>query len=240
MSIASIVASTSFLRRCEEPMLDRGQLRPACAGCALGRASAPEACPFRETRCAAGERLLAQDEEPTSVWFIRQGAVLLSSSTESGDEVVCAMRGPGQLLGLEALRRRRTDCEAWALSDVVLCKCAPTTFQRWIGEQAPPVALMLDLLLDECVRRGQERGVVIGRAVARVARCLLESHRVEQRPLAVEQRVLARMLGMRPETLSRVLRRLRVEGALEAGRTLRVRDPIKLAAFADEVAEKNR
>jgi CRP-like cAMP-binding protein len=203
-----------------------------CATCAIGRAS-PGGCPFREVRAPAGTLLVEQGEPPEQVWWLREGTVLISSTRADGEECACALRGPGTLLGMEALRGRPTDHQAWALSDVVLCRVGAGAFARWADGAH---ALVVDQLLDESARRGEERSALRGRALARVARFLVERRRIEggDRPLHVEQQLLSRMLGMRSETLSRALNRLRELGALWPRRGVVVRDAATLERIAGE------
>ncbi len=205
-----------------------------CAACSLGRASNPGPCPFHDVHRPAGTILLQQGEPPACVWFVRHGTVLITSVSESGDETFCALRGPGSMLGMEALRGRPTDYEAWALSDVVMCRLDTANFRSWVGDRGTPMGAMLEIALDEAAQRHDERLALAGRSVTRVARFLLERRRIEgcDQPLHVEKQVLARMLGMRAETLSRALHRLRQGGAIADERHVRVVDPDALAQLA--------
>jgi CRP-like cAMP-binding protein len=205
-----------------------------CGACTLGRACRPGPCPFHDLHRPAGTILLPQGETPACVWFVRSGTVLITSLSEAGDETLCALRGPGSLIGLEALRERATDYEAWALSDVVACRIDAASFRAWVGERVTPIGAVLEIALDEAAQRHDERLALAGRSVERVARFLLERRRIERcdQPLHVEKRVLARMLGMRAETLSRALHRLRDGGAIAPERPVRVIDPDALARLA--------
>jgi CRP-like cAMP-binding protein len=68
--------------------------------------------------------------------------------------------------------------------------------------------------------------------VARFA--LAHARFLADRPNAVRKQVVARLLGMRPETLSRCLTRLEKDGVLDASRGVRVLDARRLAAIAME------
>lgn len=211
-----------------------------CGACRLRPVAPRGACPFQALSRPAGTLLLYQGEMPESVWIVHRGTVLLSATSADGDETFCSLRGPGNLLGLELLRGRPADADVWALSELTACYLGAEDFRAWVGDRSSPLGAVLDFALDESARRREERLALSGHAVARVARFLLERRRVERggRPLHVEQQVLARMLGMRPETLSRVLHRLRAAGIIADGRGLEVRDARKLAELAggeDEV-----
>lgn len=222
-----------------DDMLRRGphNPKPECSVCVLGRASLPDLCPFREVKRAAGTVLLDQGVVPETVWYIKEGTVLLSSVSTGGEETVCALRGKGHLIGLETLRGAPAEHQAWALSDVVVCGLGANQFNGWVGDLGSPMGAVLRLALADGALRRDERVALVGRSVVRLARFLLERRRVEgtDAPLPVQLQVLARMLGMRAETLSRALAQLRTAGALAAGRAVRVADPAALARVAGDV-----
>jgi CRP-like cAMP-binding protein len=68
--------------------------------------------------------------------------------------------------------------------------------------------------------------------VARFA--LAHARFLADRPNAVRKQVVARLLGMRPETLSRCLTRLEADGLIDASRGVRVLDAVRLATVAAE------
>jgi CRP-like cAMP-binding protein len=93
---------------------------------------------------------------------------------------------------------------------------------------------VLELALREAGCRVAERHALEGTAVRRVARFLLQRQEVDERAdaLRTPQHVLAHILGMRPETLSRALARLRETGVIAPGRGVRVVDDDKLRRLA--------
>jgi len=198
----------------------------ACDACLLGRA-APGRCPFEETTIAAGTALHHQGDVPPAVWSVRRGQILLSSLSADGEETWCALRGPGALVGVEALARRPSPHEAWALTDVTVCRLEARAFRAWVGDDDTPAGAVLALTLEECERRERERGALAGRALERVARLIAAGADPH-----IEQRLLARLLGMRAETFSRAVTQLRAAGALVDGPSLRVRDRAALARAA--------
>jgi CRP-like cAMP-binding protein len=206
----------------------------------LGLASQPKPCPFRNQTRPAGSILLHQGETPRTVWLVLEGTVLLSSFDTNGDETLCALRGPGSLIGSEAIRGAPVDYEAWTLTDASLCALGADAFDAWLGAARSPGRAIAELVLDELIRDREERIALTGSAVARVARFLVEDLRRRGGALDVEQKVLARMLGMRPETLSRALARLRDVGALAEGRRIRVLDAHRLEQLCDEEARPQR
>jgi len=213
-----------------EPASDR------CFACRLGQAARPGDCPFHDTSRKAGSILIQQGEVPKRVWFVREGTVLLTSVSPGGNETFCSLRRAGSMLGLEAACSRPADYQAWALSEVELCGIGLEAFQNWLGSLDSPMGAILNYALSESSERREERLAMTGRSVSRIARFLIERHRLEgnDRPLAVQQQILARMLGMRAETLSRALRKLRSEGAIARGRRVKVIDPVVLAQLAGD------
>lgn len=208
----------------------------SCASCGLGRASGGAECPFHDVAFPAGSLLLTQGETPTTVWHVREGSVLVSSLSVDGEETACSLRGPGAMLGLEALTTAATAYEAWALSDVVVCRMDVASFRNWLGPLDRPAGVIALKAIEENERQRDDRVVLAGRAEVRVARFLLERLRFSavDSPLPFEQQILARMLGMKPETLSRALQRLREKGALAPGRVVRVVSRASLESAASD------
>ena len=208
----------------------------ACHTCILGSASQPIHCPFREIKRAEQTVLIEQDELPEKVWFVKNGLVALSSTDAAGNELGCSVRGPGSLLGLELLMGATSPYRAITLTESVLCGIDGSALLSWAGDLDNPPGALMRLAVGEASRRTAEQIALGGSATARVARYLLQRCRVlphDQR-LIVSQRVLARMLAMTPETLSRTLARLRDNGAISGTRPVKVSDIEKLRELAGE------
>lgn len=206
-----------------------------CQTCGLVLRAGASECPFRDTRKSAGSILLQEGVRPESVVYLRRGQVVLSSSAASGSEVSCAVRGPDTMLGLELLLDRPMPYQVWALSDVVYCSLDRVAAEAWIGERKSPAGAALTYSLEESARRIGERQALQGSALRRAARFLLQQCEAagSDEPITTPHRVLAGMLGMRPETLSRALAQLRTSGMLVQGRAIQVADVARLRALAD-------
>lgn len=211
----------------------RSATKPDCDVCALGRASRPGVCPFNETVKPQGTVLVRQGQRPEAAWYIRSGQVLIGVSNDNGAGS-CAVRGPGALLGVEALLGEPSACEAHALSEVVLCTLDAEAFRDWIGPLSSPPGVVLTLALREASRQTDERIALEGSATQRVARFLHGRHiaGAGDSALEIQKQLLARVLGMRPETLSRALAELRERGVLGRGRRVTVVDPAGLERVA--------
>jgi CRP-like cAMP-binding protein len=189
----------------------------------------------REVVRAAGTVLATQGQRLHEVFLVREGTVIVTSFTADGDEVWSSIRGPDTLIGAELLHHGRCEMDVVALTEVRLLRIAPDDFRSWIGPAHSPSVAVIEHLLQEISALGRDRAMTAGTAVARIARFLRERHRMESagRPFEIEQRVLARVLQIRPETLSRTLSRLRQDGILAPGPRLSVLDAHRLSRLAD-------
>lgn len=170
---------------------------------------------------------------------MKQGAVLVSSVGPTGEETSCAMRGAGALLGLELLTSSPSRYQVSALSAATVCTLSASGFSQWMGHLGPRPAALFRMMLGEADLRYQDRARLSGKPIARLARFLIERDRGRDAsahpPKAIRGVVLARMLGMRPETLSRAIGALRSRGVVGRGRALEVLDAPRLGAIAEEM-----
>jgi CRP-like cAMP-binding protein len=135
------------------------------------------------------------------------------------------------------MRGEPSPYEVRALSRVKLCGIAGDSMNQWVGPENSPARAVLELVLSEAKLQRDEVSYRQGECLARVARFALAHARfLADRPNAVRKQVVARLLGMRPETLSRCLTRLERDGVVDATRGVRVLDSRRLAAIALEDA----
>jgi len=203
-----------------------------CSACSLGVASQGR-CRLSPTTREPGATLCAQGERPRTVFFVKEGFVSLSVVSPRGSEMLMTLRGPASLLCTEALRGEPSTYEVRALSRVRLCGIAGDALSQWVGPERSPARAVLDLFLAESRMQRDEVNYRQGDCLSRVARFALAHARfLAERPNAVRKQVVARLLGMRPETLSRCLTRLEKDGVVDASRGVRVLDPRRLATIA--------
>lgn len=174
-----------------------------------------------------------QGDVPREVLYVREGLVSLSSTEPSGSESLSAVRGPRSLLGAEALSARPAHSSVEALTDVTVCATPATRLQEWVGP-GNPAGAMMRLLVDEHSRNARDLNLRSGPSMARLARFLLEFARLVDagRKAPFSKQHVARILGMRAETLSRCLRQLVDFGIIESGRQVKVKDTNRLAVIA--------
>jgi CRP-like cAMP-binding protein len=211
----------------------RRSLPLRCQSCALLPKADAGPCPFTDLRYGAGDVLMEQGPVPPRILFLRRGQVVLSSSSSSGRDLSCAVRGAGTMLGLEAVLERPLPYAVRALTDVTLCVVDIGSFKSWIGPLDSPLGAALRLSLEETIRRAGERQAVEGTAVRRVARFLAQTTDADDAEPDIPHGVLASVLGMRAETLSRALGELRALGALADGRRICVVDRQELRRAAE-------
>jgi len=190
-------------------------------------------CPFTTRSVIAGEQLWTQGDVPSEVVFVREGLLSLSSTEPSGTESLAAVRGPRSLLGTESLASRQAEASVQALTDATLCSATPSQVRQWIGPTTAANSL-IGMLVDEQARTSRDTNLRTGPSLARLARFLLDSAKLvdagKKAPFSKQH--VARILGMRAETLSRCLRQLVDAGVIESGRHVVVKDPSQLTSIA--------
>ena len=199
-----------------------------CNACSLGLASQGR-CRLTPTSRESGATICAQGERPRTVYFVKEGFVALSAVSPRGSELLLSLRGPASLLCTEALQSEPSPFEVRALSRVKICGISGDSLSQWVGPEKSAARVVLALLLTESRQQRDEVNWRQGDCLSRVARFALAHARN-----AVRKQVVARLLGMRPETLSRCLTRLEKDGVVDASRGVRVLDQRRLAAIAME------
>lgn len=187
----------------------------------------------RNRRRRAGAYLYLEGGTAEKVWFVKDGRVVLTREGDErrGEGVAWAVRGPGALLGTEALVRPTYVDSARAVGDTTVCTASRDTVAQWMASREGAARAVLDLVLLAQSVDAPRRSGSDGNAVRRVAVFLLEDPRGTSSELP--HRVIAGFLGMLPETLSRALRVLADRGVIETTRrTVRITDRAALEEAA--------
>lgn len=209
----------------------------ACTRCPVGVASGVDEggrCPFVPRKRTSGAVLHLAGDSVERIWFIKSGAVLVTRSRDEEhiEETPWAVRRAGSFLGLEGLVRAEHLESARALTDVTLCGASLRNVEVWLDGRPTAARVLLDRSLRAGIRERPLRGNADGTAPQRAAAWLLE-HAPEPSSRQVPRRILAGLLGMRPETLSRSLRVIASQGAIRQTRaTIEVVDRARLRAIA--------
>ncbi|MBK1672296.1 Crp/Fnr family transcriptional regulator [Ectothiorhodospira shaposhnikovii] len=184
----------------------------------------------RERSCIAGESLFAQGDEAGSFFMVRQGAIKLFLLSREGDEKVVEVIQAGQLFAeaVMFMEQRRYPVNASALTDTELVIFDHDTFLSLLSE-TPDLALKM---LGSLSRRihgllSHIDELTLHNATYRLVAYLLSQSGGEagEIRLNLPKQIIASRLSMKPETLSRILARLRAQALVEvSGDTLLLRD----------------
>lgn len=204
----------------------------SCSSCPCGQAAGIRyggRCPLVERRRRPDEIVYLEGEPVTTVWFVKRGTVVLSRTSPDGGEQSHTVRGPGSFLGLEGLIRASYADTARTTEASSLCAIGKDDLDAWFGPRGTPVRMALERQVAVTCAAPPRAAAADGTSVQRVARWLLSA----EQPGHVPRRVMASLLGMVPETLSRALARLDAEGAIVVTRrTVTVRDRTNLERLA--------
>lgn len=207
-----------------------------CSACPVGCASHAQGttCPFVDRSRRAGELIFLEGDPADRVWFVKQGTVLLSrqGTDDRGEGRVRAVRFAGSFIGLEALVTERYADTARASSDAVLCGITRQKIDVWLGPERAPARVALEASLRADTSDLPRLAQTDGSAVERVA-AWLHAEGPRGATLTLPRKVVADLLGMRPETLSRALATLAECNAIRLSRTtLTITDEVALRQAA--------
>lgn len=205
-----------------------------CTGCPLGQAAHVAeggACPFSPHVYGARQVIHREGAPADAVGFVKSGAVAVVRSTPGGHEVISSVRRPGDLVGGDALVRDHYAEGARAVGSAVVCRAPRHVVDRWLGAPSPArtmLEVMVKTLADERPRGATPDGSAVRRAASWIA-----SHERATVQTEMPRRILAELLGMTPETLSRALSALRRRGVIDVTPSeIRVRDAEALEQIA--------
>ncbi len=188
-------------------------------------------CPMVDRRRAAGSCLYVAGAPADTFFYVKHGVVALSRGARlaEGDGAPHAIRRAGSLLGLEVLVQDTYADSARAVTDAIVCAAGRPEILGWL-ELDGTARAVLDCHVRASVGDHAARATTDGSAPRRVARWLLGSTRQQTLPRAV----LAGLLGMRPETLSRALAALVSAGCIVVTRSrIEIADPVYLEDIAN-------
>lgn len=197
---------------------------------------------FQEERYEAG-RLIELDAPDGVVIRVRKGRVLATTVDQAGQETLCVLREAGTVIGLEAVDGTILPYFLWTVSDVELGVAPAEQAREWLRGQNQATQAFVRASLGALRLGLGEQMALHGSAIVRLARLLLtatEGDADRKAPasamLTLPKNVLARMLHMRAETMSRVLRKLEESGAIELTPKIKVRDTRRLAEIIESRA----
>ena len=201
-------------------MNDGGKMEeaPTCR-CPLSSVCRRGQGPFQEHRRHPQQILYLQGEDAERVYLLRKGSVSLHRMGREDHALGLTreLRRGGSFLGLEALIDGEYKDSAKAETPVQLCSARIEDFRTWLGPEPSASVRVIELLLRAEEHERVQHGLPDLSARQRVCHWLLQ-RREQAGSHSVSRKVIAELLGMRPETLSRVLRELADAGLVEVSR----------------------
>jgi CRP/FNR family cyclic AMP-dependent transcriptional regulator len=190
-----------------------------------------------------GTALFHQGQQSDRVFVLLKGRVKLACLTQEGQEILVAVRGPGDLLGeLSAIDGQPRSATGMALDEVEALVISPSDFGALL-EQQPGVSLAIARILSWRLRDADRKRVEfaaqdsIGRLASRLVELLErfgepaeDGVRID---LPISQDELAGWTGCSRDAITKALYTMRDLGWLETGRrTILVKDADALKARA--------
>ena len=204
----------------------------ACAQC-WARVDA-SGCQFVPRPYRRGTTLFVEGEVSSTVWVVKTGlvALLRAEGEENGAGRAVAVRGPRSIVGIESLIASAYRHTATIAIDARLCAISSDRFAEWMGPKSSPAYVALAQEIQTSIDDERRIPRSTGSATRHVIDWLLGE--MMTLPLETPREIVADLLGIRPETLSRILAKLARSRAIELSRTsVKIRDRELLAHFAE-------
>ena len=236
-----------------QPIADDGDAFHFCTTCAFSAACMAEGMDKSRLRdlhvlvehagpFAAGTHLFREGDEFQAIAAVRAGTVKTYGIDSQGREQVQGFFLPGEVIGLNAIHSARYPCNAVALDTVTICRFS---FPRMamLAMHLPGLQQHLFRLLSGDIGKAALLGGDFSADERLAAFLVALSHRYEARGfsgsaflLTMSRMDIANYLRLAPETVSRVLKRLRTDGLLTIDRReVQLLDRAALEALAQDV-----
>lgn len=176
----------------------------------------------RLERRVAGDRF-ELDDGGHGVFCIASGCVMASILDADGDVVLATLSTSGEFIGLERLVGVSPPYELLAVVPTEVCVLPSKALRAWANATQARQAALMDRALAAMHHGIEQRVQNHGTALVRTARFLASIVKKGcLDPAVLPKHVIANLLDMRPETLSRALRELERRGAIEVSPRLTV------------------
>jgi CRP-like cAMP-binding protein len=192
------------------------------------------------TTARAGYSVIAREAVPVQGIYLQRGRVA-AGQLEDGTlrHRLLSVEGPCWLDVGTVLFKKPSAADWVAETDVDLLLVPGEALRKWFADLAPAVrTLVHDTVQLQRQQTDAALGLMVKDAEARCAHWLLSHAEVQDHghvavPMREPKRAIAAQLGIAPETLSRVLRRLRELGLIsQTGSVMNLIDPGRLQALA--------
>ncbi len=185
-------------------------------------------CGFQIQKVARGQTLLHQGAPITQFFQIRSGCLSASKLSRSGAEILFSLRGRGHCLGFEGLNGGLSLFEVRAHEDCELCVAPMELIQTQLQKHNHTARFVVNRLLQEL--QEQQREHLLRSLPARERICTFLLDCMDREPChLLSGSTISRLLGIRPETLSRTLTQLRKQGLISPSPEIMVLQPKQLA-----------
>jgi CRP-like cAMP-binding protein len=171
----------------------------------------------QERRFDAGQSLIAPDQPPSHVWYLRSGLVRIYSLDADGDAYNHEFRGSGEwAFGQVLWRGGQVCCSETAIGvEAVQATRAVSVpmaeLERWQQSDPEVAAYLIEALLRMTAAGMQREAGLVQRSAEQRYRELLQKQ--PQIIDAVPLRQIAAWLGITPVALSRIRRRMAATGS---------------------------
>lgn len=188
---------------------------------------------FSRRDIAADQALFQQGDDSLGVFCVSRGLFAIRAHQEDGSSILLKLAYPGDIIGFRSfLSKEPHKTEARALLPSRVCTVAQRNADKITHGNTAVLARLTGRCIDE-IDSGRDR--IIGTATAdnkkRLTEILFKLMKAHGRRdgtclrmrLPLSRTDLADLLGITPETVSRVLKRLKDEGHFEvSGRDIRI------------------
>ena len=193
-------------------------------------------------RFRRGETLYQAGDAFRSLYAVRVGSFKTTIVTEDGREQVGGYHMRGDVIGLDGIGTGRHQCQAIALEDAEVC-VLPFERLEELAREVPQFQRNLHRFLSREISRDEDLMLILGgmRAEERVAIFLVSlAERYRRRGyssthfvLRMTREDIGSYLGLRLETVSRILTRFHADGLIAvAGRDIKLLDRPALEKLA--------
>jgi CRP-like cAMP-binding protein len=185
-----------------------------------------------------GDRLFTEGNRSDAVYVVVEGQARVFRTTEEGNEVTLAVRGPGDLVGeMGALDPTVARSATVVALGVLRCRAVAASEMHAFLEHHPRAAMALLQMVIGRLRDADRRRAEFGSydTTRRLARMLADAATEARSAPAVtlSQRELAGLVGASRESVARALAELRRRGLVATGRrVITVRDAAGLRLYA--------
>jgi len=191
-----------------------------------------------------GEKLFDKDETLSSIYAVCSGSFKRCKTNDNSDNNILGFRFSGELLGEDAIFHKKYNYRVIALEDSAICKVSVDELLNCSTIVPQLQSQLIELLSQQSHVNQQEFNCLVAKRSAEslVASFLLnimERNRQNTKQtnvisLAMSRDNLANFLGLRRETLSRILSKLQKNELITiSGKSIKINNIDKLALLAE-------